>query len=491
MQKIELRDYQKKAIAEVYQAIRDGKRRIVIQLGTGLGKTSVFSQVVADFASRRPNQRVLCVAHRVELIKQMSDRLGIMGVPNWEQKQGGNQNPEFQVHCVSIQTFASKNYQKPADVGLVIIDELHHFQSKNSYGQLFEYYPNAIFIGVTATPIRLDGKGFDDTFEYMTCGPQYAEMKDAGYLAPYKAFAGIQPDLQTVKTNAGDYQIRQLADACDDVVLIGNLVDKYQELAAGKSCIVFAVSVKHSQHIVERYLEAGIKAEHIDGTTPAEHRADILNRFKTGKTKVLSNCAIITEGYDCSSAEVVQLARPTKSLSLMLQMVGRVLRPHPGKTALILDHAGVIEEHGLPCQPRTWTLQGSPKKKFKITEDEDTGEILEAKEEVKEPVEPKPRIVIEKDGIMQEITPNTLAEQIVLGLIARQQVNNHKPYWVMYRLMENHADTLTIEHFQIFAKHMGYKRGWAQHKWQEFLEQQSQARVEAIADQTKELAIAN
>ncbi|MGL6351455.1 MAG: DEAD/DEAH box helicase family protein, partial [Aeromonas sp.] len=161
---IELRDYQKTAIAQVYQAIRDGQSKIMLQLATGLGKTTVFSQIVGDFVSRR-SDRVLCVAHRVELIGQMSERLKAMGVQNWAQYAGQEQNPEAQVHCVSVQTFASKSYQRPDGVKLIIIDEAHHLQPKNTYGDILSHYPEAIVIGVTATPIRLDGKGFEGVFE--------------------------------------------------------------------------------------------------------------------------------------------------------------------------------------------------------------------------------------------------------------------------------------------------------------------------------------
>lgn len=464
---VELRDYQKELIARVYQAIRDRNRRILLQLVTGGGKTTIFSKIAQDFVGKR-NQRVLLIAHRVELISQMSQRLGMMGVRHWAQYAGGAQYAEEQVHCVSIQTFSSKKYEKPQGVGLVVIDECHHFSSQSSYGKLLEVYPEAYVIGVTATPLRLDGQGFEDIFSAIVTGPQVKEMQEQGYLAPYKAYAGEIPDLRSVKKRLGDYQLGALEEACDTPILRGDLVATYQRIAQGKRCIVFAVGVQHSLNIAREYLASGISAEHLDGKTPKGDREAILHRFKTGETKILCNCAIVTEGFDVPACEVVQLARPTKSTSLYLQMVGRVLRPLEGKTAIILDHAGAIEEHGLPCDRRNWSLKGCDKKKIE-TKREDDGEIVPlTEEEIAERKEIEHLKEIELTEV--KVSEHSQAEKLVLKLIATQESKGYKPAWVYFKLVERYANILTEEHFKVFEKHMGYKRGWSKHKWKEFQE---------------------
>jgi superfamily II DNA or RNA helicase len=467
---VQLRPYQRKAISEIYDSIRQQQRRIVLQLVTGAGKTSCFSQIVKDFISRR-SQRVLCVAHRIELIGQMHERLKLMGVDN-HAHFAGEAMPEVcpQVTCVSIQTFGSKKFTPPEDVGLLVIDEAHHCNINNTYGDLLNYYPNLIVVGVTATPLRLDGKGFDDVFERMVTGPSVKEMQKDGYLAYYRAFAGQKPDLSAIKKRAGDYQVKALEDACDTPVLLGDLVKSYQKHSNGKRCIVFAVGVDHSLHICREYLAAGLSAEHIDGTTPRADREAILNRFRLGETLILCNCAIVTEGFDVPAAEVVQLARPTKSISLYLQMVGRVLRPVEGKTAIVLDHGGLIEEHGFPCDNRNWTLKGCESKKSMTIVNPETQEIEwdeegEEKEKRKE-IEHHKNVELKELNMQEE----SKAEKLVLKLVERQKHGGRKRGWVYFQLIEKHRNILTIDHLKHAEKHLGYGRGWHKHKWREFQE---------------------
>lgn len=468
MEQIELRDYQKSLIAQTYQAVREGKRRILLQLVTGGGKTTIFSQIVRDFVGKR-GDRAMLIAHRVELISQMSQRLGRMGVRHWAQYAGGAQKADEQVHCVSVQTFSGKKYEKPQDVRLIVVDEAHHFSVGSAYDKLLKTYPDAYVIGVTATPVRLDGRGFEGIFETLIAGPQVRAMQSQGYLAPYRAFSGEIPDLKSVKKRLGDYQLGALEDACDTPVLRGDLVATYQRLAAGKRCIVFAVGIQHSLNIMREYLAAGISAEHIDGKTPKGDREAVLNRFRSGETQVLCNCTIVTEGFDVPACEVVQLARPTRSIALYLQMVGRALRPLGDKVALVLDHAGAIEEHGLPCDPRNWTLKGCDREPSYSKLDENGEVALMSESEIAERKEIEHRKEIELKEV-ELLGGYSRAESLVLKLIATQEARGYKPSWVYFRLVEKHANVLTEEHFKILSKHMDYKRGWAKHKWREFQE---------------------
>jgi superfamily II DNA or RNA helicase len=235
----------------------------------------------------------------------------------------------------------------------------------------------------------------------------------------------------------------------------------------GKRCIVFAVGVEHSLSIMREYLAAGISAEHIDGKTPKGDREAILNRLRTGETQVLCNCAIVTEGFDLPAAEVVQLARPTQSVALYLQMVGRVLRPLDGKRAIILDHGGLIEAHGFPSDHRNWTLKGVETKKS-IVKQEGDGRLVVDEEATENEEKVKREIEILKEQKLYKLTEAGKAETLVLKLVAQQKYKGYKPIWVMYRLIENHRNVLTIEHFKCLEKHLGYRRGWHKHKWNEF-----------------------
>jgi DNA repair protein RadD len=460
MSNIVLRDYQKDAIADIYSAIRAGHRRILLQLCTGGGKTTIFSQVVKDFVSRRPTtDRVLVVAHRVELIDQMHHRLLGMGVANWCQRKASDQNPDQQVHSLSVQTFASKRYQRPDNVKLIVIDEAHHLQGSNTYGKLLGHYPDAFVLGVTATPIRLDKRGFRDVFDALIQGPPMADLIEQGFLSEYKIFEGITPDLSNVATKGGDYRARQLEEVCDQAFLIGDLVQNYQRLCSGQSAIVFGASVDHSQHIADSYNAAGIPAAHIDATACPEYRQGAINQFKSGEIKILSNYGLITEGFDVPACEVIQIARPTQSLGLYLQMVGRGLRPAVGKShAIILDHAGVVETHGFPDEDREWTLDGC--KKIKREE-----ELSPREEIVRADKAPSELMLLEGDLVETSRQAKAVNEQHLMKLLAIQQARGYKPYWVVARLVETLGDRLTLDLLKLAAKQLGYKRGWAQHQW--------------------------
>lgn len=315
-----LRDYQIEAIRGVYSAFKNGNQQVLLQLPTGAGKTSTFCQIVKDFRLKRPDQKVLLIAHRKELIDQMHDRLVLFGLESIPAYGGRAKSPNFPVQCTSVQTLTRcRENEFPTDVGLIVCDECHHAIA-DGYLKVFERYSSALVLGVTATPCRTDGKGLDGVFQELILGPTPRKLINEGYLSKYRAFVGKSANLQGVKTHGGDYQIGQLADRAMEADILGDLIENWHRLAFGKKTIVFAINCKHSLEIVRRYLARGIKAEHIDAKTPSLDRKAILNRFKSGETTVLCNVGIITEGFDVPDCEVIQLARPTKSLSLYLQM---------------------------------------------------------------------------------------------------------------------------------------------------------------------------
>ena len=243
----------------------------------------------------------------------------------------------------------------------ILVHNCHHFGERNSTGKVISRFKNAKVLGFTATPCRLDGKGFDGFFEELICGIDISELIAQGHLCRYELYtAPLDKDaLKKVRTTAGDYNEKDLAEVMERTIVLNSLVDNWERLAKGKKTVVFAVNVEHSRKIVDLFLGRGVAAEHLDGATPMKERADILQRFREGKTLILSNCNIISEGFDLPSIECVQFARPTKSLTLYLQQAGRALRPEAGKEkALFLDHANNTQTHGLVDEFRVWKLKG-------------------------------------------------------------------------------------------------------------------------------------
>jgi DNA repair protein RadD len=242
----------------------------------------------------------------------------------------------------------------PADV--LFIDEAHHARAR-SYERVLTAHPRATVIGLTATPCRGDGRGLDNIFQALVECPSVAELTALGFLVPVKIFAPVRPDLSGIRIERGDYAESQLAARMNTASLVGDIVEHWHRLGEGRRTLVFTVNVAHSVHVRNEFCRSDVLAEHIDGSTPLEERKTILARFAAGRVDVVCNCAVLTEGWDRPEASCLILARPTKSLGLYRQMVGRILRPSPGKAdALILDHSGAVFAHGFPDDPIIWTL---------------------------------------------------------------------------------------------------------------------------------------
>ncbi|MDD3077909.1 MAG: DEAD/DEAH box helicase [Paludibacter sp.] len=358
---VTLRPYQTEGIKRIFEAWNPkllNLRNILFQMPTGTGKTTVFSEIVRKATVK--NKKILIVVHRVELVEQIADRLTHFGVGVGIISARQKANPDCDVQVATIQTLSRREYP-PADI--VIIDECHHSKAA-TYQTLWEIYPEARFLGVTATPTRINGDGFDDLFEILIPLGKLSFFFEKGYLAHIKHLVGCIPDLSKVKQRMRDYDIEMLHNVMLDNSIMANLIDSYNKFAKGKKTIVFAVDIEHSKEIVQRYINAGFPAAHIDATTPKNERIDILNKFRSGEILVLSNVDIVSEGFDVPDCEAVQLARPTKSLVLYLQQVGRCMRPYEGKDCgLVLDNAGLWLEHGLSYIDRDWTLQSTKKNK--------------------------------------------------------------------------------------------------------------------------------
>jgi DNA repair protein RadD len=353
---LDLRDYQIENV-ERLDALAPGER--VLSVGpTGSGKTLVFCELIKRQVARF--KRVLVIAHRREIIAQTSRKLFDNGVRHGIIQAGFDPRPMEPVQVASIATLYVRAIRSEAMklplADLVIVDEAHHSPA-HSYSKIINSYPEAIILGFTATPARGDGRGLGGIFKTMIEMPQVAALIEQKHLVKSRMYAPVNPDLRGVRTVAGDYVESQLAEHMDRPKLIGDIVTHWHRFGERRRTVAFAVNVAHSVHLRDEFVRSGVRAEHIDGSTPKDQRDATLARLASGELELVSNCMVLSEGWNMPEIGCCILARPTKKMGLYRQMVGRVLRPAEGKRdAIILDHSGAVFRHGLPEDHVTWTL---------------------------------------------------------------------------------------------------------------------------------------
>lgn len=356
---IVLRDYQQRLIGEARDAYARRMRSVLLQLPTGAGKTLTASTVVHGAAKK--GNRTWWLAHRRELINQTSRTFHEMGIPHGTVQAGHISDRHALVQIASVQTI-SRRLSELAPPDLIVFDEAHHLAS-GTWAAIFEAFPDARVLGLSATPWRLDGQGLGRFFEHMVIGPSAAQLIEAGSLSKYKLFAPSVPDLTDVATQAGDYKRSALAAAMSKPAIVGDAISHYLRICPGKRAIAFNAGIQNSRELVAQALASGIPAEHVDGSTPEFERDAAVERFRRGETLILSNDSLFGEGVDIPAVEAVIDLAPSKSLSKVMQNWGRALRPCPGKEfAIILDHAGNSLKHGLPDDEREWNLEDREKR---------------------------------------------------------------------------------------------------------------------------------
>jgi superfamily II DNA or RNA helicase len=243
---------------------------------------------------------------------------------------------------------------------MMIVDEAHHAIGKSTWGKVIKHWKRALLLGVTATPTRLSGEGLEQLFNTMVLGPNTAELIDNGDLASYRLFAPTTIDTTGLSKRAGDFVKKELAERSDKRFITGSSIDHYKKHADGSPAIAFCISIAHANHVAEQYRDHGYRAVAIDGKMSKNWRRNIIRDFRSNRIQVLTSCDLISEGFDCPGIVTSILLRPTQSLGLYLQQVGRGLRTAPGKAeGIILDHAGNTMMHGLPDRDHEWTLKGS------------------------------------------------------------------------------------------------------------------------------------
>jgi DNA repair protein RadD len=354
---IQLRPYQIDVVDRVEQALGTAARPLLVA-PTGSGKTVVAAEIIRRAVAKY--RTVLFLAHRREIIMQTSAKLTANGVGHGVIMAGVDPRPMASVQVASVDTLHVRGVRSnamplpPAD--LLVFDEAHRARGRTRE-QLIALYPNATLLGMTATPCRGDGRGLGNIFDTIIECPQVAELIGGGFLVKSRVYAPVDPDLRGVRTQQGDYVVGQLECRMNTDALVGDIVEHWLKYGERRRTVCFAVGVEHSVHIRNEFLEFDVRAEHLDGTTPVAERKAILARLESGETEIVTNCMVLTEGWDMPAVGCCILARPTKQMGLYRQMVGRVLRPADGKPdAVILDHSGAVYRHGLPEDHVEWTL---------------------------------------------------------------------------------------------------------------------------------------
>jgi DNA repair protein RadD len=362
---INLRPYQQDLEDRVQAAMRRHKWNL-LQLATGGGKTFTAGSMINK--ARLKGNRVFFTVPRRELLKQTAESFSSVGIPFSYIAAGHTHNPRELVQLATVGSLA-RRLDKVTPPRLIFLDETHH--GSNQLGSIIEWSKGAGAwgIGLSGTPSRTDGRGLGMWYDHMECGPSVSDLMDMGSLNRYRAFAPDTPDMTGIRTVAGDYAKGQLSDKMEqDRVLVGNSVKHYKDKAMGMLNVCFCVSVKHAQIVAQSFCDNGVPAACIHGGMNDDERKRLIVAFARREIKVLTSCQLLSFGFDLSSAaqmdvtvECMSDLQPTQSLALQLQKFGRVLRPSDNPS-VILDHAGNLERHGFPDQPREWTLADREKK---------------------------------------------------------------------------------------------------------------------------------
>ena len=357
---IQLFDYQEDMVKRVQEAFRHHDS-VMVQMPTGTGKTYLLAALVGLFLK----EEVWVVAHRRELVSQIKDTL----------EKFFSSLKSTSIKVISIQWLSRHYGEMEEKPGLIVIDEAHHALAE-TYAEVMNAYPKAKKLGLTATPYRLNGKGFTDLFDTLLCSWSMERFIAEGRLSLYDYYsikpdsaAQLQIDSLQKRGADGDYQQKELNEVMDVKPSLKRLCLTIKEYVPGKKGIVYAISIQHAEHIAEFYRENGIKAVAISSKTPLAERQELIERFKSsslspslnstsntsGEIEVLVSVDLFSEGFDCPDVEFIQLARPTLSLAKYMQMVGRGLRVAAGKDyCVILDNVGLYKRFGLPSVDRDW-----------------------------------------------------------------------------------------------------------------------------------------
>ena len=443
-----LREYQVEAVENIRKAYSNGAKRILFVLPTGGGKTAIFSHIT-ESAFKKSNS-VFILVHREELLLQSSRKLAELGVPHGRISPAFSQTRD-KIQVCSVQTLVNRIKNIYGSPDLLIIDEAHH-STAGSYSKILEKWNKSLVLGVTATPERMDGTGLGNVFDTMIEGPSIDQLTKSGHLSRFKVYAPpMSINFDAIKISQGDYAKGEMEKVMDKPSITGSAVDHYNRLCNGLPAIAFCTTVKHANDVASQFNSSGIKSKCIDGNMEKIARRKVIDGL--GKDySVLTSCEIVSEGTDIPAVAGAILLRPTLSLGLYLQQVGRILRPYEGKEySVILDHVGNVVRHGFPDEIRKWSLEGKKRKKKQNGEEEDMN-------------------ILVCPSCYNVFKLNTLRQCPVCGSVSQPKITNQIEE-VDGSLVELDrekqgkkilvAKAKTLEQLQDVAKQLGYKPGWA------------------------------
>jgi superfamily II DNA or RNA helicase len=456
---VHLRDYQKKLIERVRDSYRAGFRAPLVVLPTGGGKTFVFAYIT--YLMYAKGKRVTILAHRDSIMRQIHDALTVLQVPHGIIASGRTAINQ-QVNVASVYTYARRTEQIISP-DLFIIDEAHHVRA-STWKKIIKASSRARLLGVTATPIRLDGLGLgvsvNGFFDQLIEGPDIRWMIKNNFLCDYDYYSPVvRVDESKLTSSGSDYSLKKLNEIYNKPVIIADAVGKYNSICPGEPGIAFCVSIDHAEETARAFNQAGFSAMALhSGMSYLEIRSAI-KALAERRIDLLTSCDIISEGTDIPAATVALLMRKTQSTGLYLQQVGRVLRFEKNKTAKILDLVGNRYIHGLPDDTRVWSLDQKRKKK-------NSTPVLSGKRECPrcnfvfnpQPTCPRCGFIYTPAGRDLEVIEGELIKE-------QQEQQRQKEQEIKIKKLRERAHATTLEELLKIEKQRGYKNGWARIIW--------------------------
>jgi len=448
---MEQRKYQTEAIQNCRNSFGHGTKAALLVMPTGAGKTVVFSQITQSALDK--NNNVLILVHRRELIKQASEKLAAINVDHGiiAAKFKPKDSP---IQIASVQTLVRRLDTTKFTPSLIIIDEAHHAVA-GSWSKIINHYSDAILLGVTATPCRLDGRGLKEFFDDLIIGPTIPELVDLGYLSPHRVYAAPKPVvLDGLRTLAGDFAKDDLALTMNEYTIKGDIVAHWRKYASTLPTIVFCVNIEHAEAVAEKFNESNIKADIITGEMKTDDRDQVINDLSNGSTQVLVSVDVVSEGFDLPQVSCAILLRPTKSEGLYMQQVGRILRPQKDKVAIVLDHVNNTREHGFVDDVRHWSLDAKAKSK-RDNQKAPSVTVCENCFATYRPQRACPQCGFVKEKAIRKIN----YEEAELIELKREEVRLNAEEKTQRNSEYRNAQTL--QDFLAIAERRGYKKGWA------------------------------
>ncbi len=430
-----LRPYQTDIINRVRKAYLTGYKAPCVVLPCGGGKSIIVAEIAKRTTAK--NNNVLFLVHRRELVEQIQRTFSKWGVDM----------EKTDVMMVQTATRRITELDKPA---LIITDENHHSKAA-TYRRIYDAFPDVCRLGVTATPVRLDGSGLGDVNDILIEGVSAKWLIANHYLAPYDYYAPSIADLTGVRILHGEYETKSAEKALLKTAVFGDAIRHYMQLACGRQAVCYCVSVNHSMTMAEEFCAAGITAAHIDGSTPKAERDRIIADFRRGNIKILCNVDLISEGFDVPDCSCAILLRPTKSLTLYIQQSMRCMRYKPGKRAVIIDHVGNYARFGMPDADRKWALNAKKESRRQS----------ESATDVKAKQCPQCYYTFEPPNFGRAVCPacgyQFPKQERKIGHEDNAELQKIAGFALEY---DSPEQCRSMQELSVYAKRRGYKQGW-------------------------------